>query len=400
MIDEDGGGGDGGYSWEAEYERTWEAIPSAEQLKEMQRGAGDGGAEGEQQRRRTARRRAEGDGTAVRRGIHRSLVLVVDMGRAMAEKDDAMRPSRLGVALSAADAFIREFFDQSPTSQLGTAVTRNSEAAVVAPLGANPARQIEALRAAAKRGCSGEISLQNALSLCADVLRGVPRHVSKEVVLVVAGLTTCDPGNVFETVRQLGTSGVRVSFVSLSAELRIFARIAEETGGTSRVALTEHHARELLLEHTRPPAAPASAPAQLVKMGFPQRVVLEEHPSFCSCHQELRHGGFLCPQCGAKSCDLPVTCAVCGLSLLSSTHLARSYHHLFPVPAFSDAPGATAGECGGCALDLATSTSGKSFRCPRCNATFCSDCEAFIHETLHNCPSCLLLPPPPPVQKR
>lgn len=30
------------------------------------------------------------------------------------------------------------------------------------------------------------------------------------------------------------------------------------------------------------------------------------------------------------------SCHVCGLTLVSSPHLARSYHHLFPVPAFAE----------------------------------------------------------------
>lgn len=31
-------------------------------------------------------------------------------------------------------------------------------------------------------------------------------------------------------------------------------------------------------------------------------------------------------------------CHVCGLSLVASPHLARSYHHLFPVKPFSEVP--------------------------------------------------------------
>ena len=32
------------------------------------------------------------------------------------------------------------------------------------------------------------------------------------------------------------------------------------------------------------------------------------------------------------------SCHVCSLTLVSSPHLARSYHHLFPVPAFEPLP--------------------------------------------------------------
>lgn len=49
---------------------------------------------------------------------------------------------------------------------------------------------------------------------------------------------------------------------------------------------------------------------------------------------KLKSGGYFCPQCRSKYCELPVECRVCGLTLVSAPHLARSYHHLFPVQAF------------------------------------------------------------------
>lgn len=43
---------------------------------------------------------------------------------------------------------------------------------------------------------------------------------------------------------------------------------------------------------------------------------------------------FCCPQCGSHYCELPVECKQCGLTLVSASHLARSYHHLFPIKPF------------------------------------------------------------------
>ena len=40
----------------------------------------------------------------------------------------------------------------------------------------------------------------------------------------------------------------------------------------------------------------------------------------------------------ARMCGLPSDCRVCGTTLVSSPHLARSYHHLFPVPPFKEVP--------------------------------------------------------------
>lgn len=50
----------------------------------------------------------------------------------------------------------------------------------------------------------------------------------------------------------------------------------------------------------------------------------------------LNSGGYFCPQCCSKYCELPVECKACGLTLVSAPHLARSYHHLFPVENFKE----------------------------------------------------------------
>lgn len=38
----------------------------------------------------------------------------------------------------------------------------------------------------------------------------------------------------------------------------------------------------------------------------------------------------------AQVCELPTECHVCRITLMSSPHLARSYHHLFPVPPYDE----------------------------------------------------------------
>ena len=91
------------------------------------------------------------------------------------------------------------------------------------------------------------------------------------------------------------------------------------------------------MEHAPPPPAIAEfAIANLIKMGFPQRAA-EGVISICSCHKEAKFGGgYTCPRCKARVCELPTECRICGLTLVSSPHLARSYHHLFPITPFAD----------------------------------------------------------------
>lgn len=92
-----------------------------------------------------------------------------------------------------------------------------------------------------------------------------------------------------------------------------------------------------MLDHAPPPPAIAEfAIANLIKMGFPQRAA-EGSIAICSCHKEAKVGdGYICPRCKARVCELPTECRICGLTLVSSPHLARSYHHLFPITPFDE----------------------------------------------------------------
>jgi transcription initiation factor TFIIH subunit 2 len=170
-------------------------------------------------------------------------------------------------------------------------------------------------------------------------------------------------------------------------------------------------------------------------MGFPSRVV-EDTPTICACHGNLTLGGYTCSRCSAKVCSLPVTCPSCQLTLLLSTHLARSYHHLFPLRNWATVSWQRAREtdskdCVGCLTtfpavpskqELAAralkkerqSTTGSMlnghadrevveddengeqhasesarYECRSCESHFCIDCDMFCHMVLHNCPGCL-----------
>ncbi|KAF1944881.1 hypothetical protein EJ02DRAFT_501093 [Clathrospora elynae] len=206
--------------------------------------------------------------------------------------------------------------------------------------------------------------------------------------------------------------------------------------GEYTIATDQEMLKELLLATTTPPVirqtAPAAteAPAQsesvaaLMMMGFPSRVI-EDQLTMCACHGNLTMGGYTCSRCSAKVCSLPITCPSCQLTLLLSTHLARSYHHLFPLRNWSTVSWARAREkgskeCVGCLAafgnppssskertaaeqdgetngakrdeedseEQKASESGR-YECRACESHFCIDCDMFAHMVLHNCPGCL-----------
>lgn len=107
--------------------------------------------------------------------------------------------------------------------------------------------------------------------------------------------------------------------------------------------------------------------------------------------------GYHCPQCASKYCELPIECMACGLTLVSAPHLARSYHHLFPVNHFKEMPFSAADRrlprtCFACQKLLAEATDKNVYECAVCEQFFCIDCDIFIHDTLHSCIGCTTLP--------
>jgi transcription initiation factor TFIIH subunit 2 len=122
--------------------------------------------------------------------------------------------------------------------------------------------------------------------------------------------------------------------------------------GVFGVALNEGHFRDMFFEQIPPPAVrkeesasaqangngiskgAAVSAAELVMMGFPTRLPANSLPTLCACHGIMKSEGYLCPRCLSKVCDIPTDCNVCDLMIVSAPHLARSYHHLFPVKAY------------------------------------------------------------------
>jgi len=162
-------------------------------------------------------------------------------------------------------------------------------------------------------------------------------------------------------------------------------QVTDRTKGSLTVCKNEQHFKQLLFEHSVPPASQKghTPTATLIPMGFPELRNLDS-PVLCACHNQYKTTLYLCPRCNSNFCDIPVDCAVCGLTLVSSAHLARSYHHLSPVPVFERKEGEKA-RCTACASEPKNKIIGV---CPKCGNSFCFRCDAFIHDVLRNCPGC------------
>ncbi|KAL4856793.1 General transcription factor IIH subunit 2 [Chlorella vulgaris] len=408
------------------FEREYEDDHSWEELEEDEFGNLRAPDRAEEQRARRRRLMSAAASARIRRGMVRYVEVVLDLSRAAALAD--MRPLRAAVMSGVLQQFVRTFFDENPLSQLGLVILRNGVAERLTELSSSPEAHIAKLRQNLDTG--GDASLQNALDLCVDALKSIPPYGHREVLIMLAALSTCDPGDINASIKAAKRQRVRVSVVGLAAEVYVCRRMTEQTGGTYTVATGEGHLQELMLSHAvPPPAAPGTSSVSLVRMGFPCKN--PEAPgaaAFCGETCLLRPGGYTCPKCKARVAELPSLCHVCGLSLVASPHLARSYHHLFPVPAFAELPAAElpgVTGCGGNQPDFAPAfVTGRTYcygcytplgqqaggagrsrgaaslaaagivsRCPDCRHLYCFECDSYIHEHLHTCPGCECLPP-------
>ena len=214
---------DQNYAWEGMVERPWEAVSQAADGTLLGASAG---------RRRGQVRPVQ---VGVKRGMLRSLFLVLDASKQASENDADMRPNRLSVEVDVAIAFVRDFFEQNPISTLAVLVMRDMKAELLTELSCNPRQHLEALARLVEQGGRGEASLQNALELARESLHAVPSFTSREVVLLSASLSTCDPGDIHMTIAALRRDKLRTSVFSLLAEIYIHRRIAEVTAGEAGV---------------------------------------------------------------------------------------------------------------------------------------------------------------------
>ncbi|XP_073050655.1 general transcription factor IIH subunit 2-like [Primulina eburnea] len=388
--EEEEGDGRGLDAWERAYadERSWEFLQEDE--SGLLRPIDNKTLQHAQYRRRLR----TATSVRIQKGLIRYLYIVLDLSRAASEMD--YKPSRMVVVARQVEAFIREFFDQNPLSQIGLVTLKDGVAHSLTDLGGSPESHIKVLMG--KLECSGDASLQNGLDLVHSLLNQIPTYGHREVLILYSALSTCDPGDVNEAIEKCKSSKIRCSVIGLSAELYVCKCLCQKTGGSYYVALDEPHLKELILEHAPPPPAIAEfAIPNLIKMGFPQRAA-EGVISICSCHKEAKSGGgYICPRCRARICELPSECRICGLTLVSSPHLARSYHHLFPITPFNDLspsvlndPRKLPKNCFGCQQSLLNpgNLPAPCVSCPKCKQHFCFECDIYIHESLHNCPGC------------
>lgn len=54
-----------------------------------------------------------------------------------------------------------------------------------------------------------------------SLLDDVPQYTTREILIVFGSIKTCDPGNIFATIKRLKKHHITVDAISLSSELYI-----------------------------------------------------------------------------------------------------------------------------------------------------------------------------------
>ncbi|EAU91776.2 RNA polymerase II transcription factor [Coprinopsis cinerea okayama7 len=343
------------YTWEASYTRSWDTVQEDE--------AGSLQTSVEELMARGRRRRLLAPAAPIRRTIIRHLIIILDLSQSMMDRD--MRPTRFDLTLQYTREFIAEWFDQNPLGQIGIVGMRAGLASTFVKFTecrriGNPQEVLRAIADRHKLEPTGEPSLQNAIEMARSNMNNIanesvsshlPTHSSREILILFGSLTTCDPGNIHDTLETCIKNKIRISVVALAAEMKICRELCDKTGdyipkeGQFGVAMNEGHYKDLLFELVPPPAqkaaprpaGPGSAPqppstnpaADLMMMGFPTRLPESSQPTLCVCHSELKSQGFLCPRCQSKVCDVPTDCDVCGLMI---TIIAGDNEHCSSMP--------------------------------------------------------------------
>ena len=321
----------------------------------------------------------------VERGVIRFMYLIIDWSNGVLARDD-MKSRRYMIVENTTKEYIRDYFDQNPLCQLGIIVLVNGLAKKLCDCTCHMNTLFTALEDLPKIG--GDASLQNGLEMAIRSFQQVPPYGSKEILVLFSSLGTYDPSDIFETIETCKKNKIRCSIVGIGSEIYICKVISKETSGTYTIPMNEEHFKELVLDHSIPPPSTTDFRVDpcFIEMGFPTRRS-ENIFSICVCHRTIQNSGYVCPRCGGVYCEIPIECLICGLFLASSPHLARSYHHLFPVKPFDEITSSSNQFCQGCEKEIFVGLN-LFLKCPDCESVFCIDCDSFIHDSLHNCPTC------------
>lgn len=309
-----------------------------------------------------------------RRYIMRFMVIIIDWSSSTLLNDATQPLERYLIP------FLKTFFLQNPLGQVALYSMKNSLCIPILPLspsscggagGGGASAHIKALQEFQKSiEPFGKFSLENALSTSRNLLTNLPNWASREVLLFTSTLSISDPSpNWFFTEKKdslinlVKMDEIQVNVINLRGSLNILRMLTVITGGR------EFYSEQSLPSFLVPPKVPRKGGANfgsLIPMLFPPR----------------NQYGYSCPRCLTLTDTLPSQCVCCASTLADATHIARSFHFLFPPTPLIKHRLINVK----CSICMKKTT--KVGECKKCHSLFCEDCEDF-RGRIHQCPICL-----------
>ncbi|KAH8741391.1 hypothetical protein FG386_003238 [Cryptosporidium ryanae] len=348
----------------------------------------------------------------VRRGLLRNIVVILDMTSNMLELD--YKPDRMQSMLKCNEVFIKQLLNDNPLAQISVISVYDGIVEVIISYNSNYDEIIASITNYMRKGCKGNMSIQNSLDKAKFLLTSIPPYGTKEVIFFLGSMRSIDNTFMFdEWIKEFCSNNIAVNAILFIPELYIIKYITKMTGGICLCAINSDHLIRLTLDNlVKPPPSNSrnvSLNTSLVPMGFPKYTSNQNHSFACSCHQRLTNSGYTCPKCKSIVCHLPTKCPVCSIYLTFSNHLARSFAYLFQHPKINklntknqdnhiEKESISNNKCKMCdntfenKIELSfvddTQTTGNIYLCLKCNSHICSECCRFILTTLHQCPVC------------
>uniref|UniRef100_A0AC34FFY3 TFIIH C1-like domain-containing protein n=1 Tax=Panagrolaimus sp. ES5 TaxID=591445 RepID=A0AC34FFY3_9BILA len=273
--------------------------------------------------------------------------------------------------------------------------------------------------------CKGDFSLQNGVLRAYHNLQGLPMHAHREVLVIMAAMTSVDFSNIFTTMENFKRNQIIVHGIHLACEFNIFTtmenfkrnqiivhgihlacelyvlrKFCAKTRGGHAVVLNDVHFEVVLSDFILPPKGHLFAKHANVetfyKMGFPKKQKVRD-VLFCACHRDefkdfkpsdnmynmetlIKPFGFLCIHCKTRICSLPMDCPNCGLRLVSATQIAKAQMHIMPLPVYGEKQAEKNSKCFSCNVNFITDD--KAYECKFCHEIFCDDCDAANHGSM------------------
>lgn len=335
------------FSWEEAYKRTWEETKTTSS-------------------REKSASRVIKDYKPFKRGLIRHFHIVVDHSEKI--DSDGYLPNFRYNIIRALDAFLQKFYQENPISiiSFSTVNSRDAKEYVLAD------NKFDISVLLGKLG-AGHFSLERALESSIAHLRR--SNYIREILIITPSITIRDSNNLGKILEQLKTLNIKVHCINLCAELQLLKTLSTFTRGIHFVPMSYDHFKLLLAEFCIPTYVNSNQRMNLLTFGFPE-IVYEK--SFCACHLDATEYGYVCVVCSTKVCSLPMQCPMCSTQLVSLFNLSKSIYHQYPLDEFEKSDMLVCKVC-----DKKGSTA-----CALCKTPFCFDCDAFVHETLNQCPFC------------